>query len=146
MNEHKSVLVKLEEDYIPEIDENLADIVKFLWDLGLGTCLSCEDNNGKVWLHFWEHSYKHLMQNAYIEFKILGCKEDSLYQFLIDNCDTSASYEEFDSQDEDADPVENPDITIGLRFPKELLLEFKRLLFRDLHWMDNFNLDNTPNL
>ena len=131
MNEHKTKSIKLDGKYTAKIDKKIADIIEFLWKIELETCLSCEDNNGKVWIHFYEDSYKHFMQSAYIEFKNLG-GEDTLYDFILDNCEISACYEEFDCFDEDAEPLDNPELTIGLRFPKELLTDFKRLLFKDL--------------
>ena len=55
MSQHKQVTVTGEIDGRPEtaeVDEELADFIKLLWQLNISTMMSCQDNRGKVWIDF----------------------------------------------------------------------------------------------
>ena len=47
-----------------KVDEELATLLPQLWQLGCKTCMSCQDNNGKLWIQFDLRSYQLLMLKA----------------------------------------------------------------------------------
>ncbi len=40
------------------VDENIAQLLRVLWNAGYITANSCEDNQGKIWIQFAEVSYR----------------------------------------------------------------------------------------
>jgi hypothetical protein len=49
--DHETVLVTVGNESA-NIDKNIAPLIEGLWKLNIDTLLSCENNNGKVWIDF----------------------------------------------------------------------------------------------
>lgn len=109
--EHKQVSVKDNRGYTVEVDEGMVDILKLFWDRDFDTVMSCEDNNGTIWINFWLSAFKEFARAA------IYCQDDSLYNFLIYKCDTTILFD--DENDE-----ERVEFSVSVRFDKELRDEF----------------------
>lgn len=107
---HKQVAVVNHYGRTVKVDEGMVDILKLFWDRNINTCLSCEDNNGTIWINFWLHDFKKFARQA------TTAQDKSLFHFLYE-CDREILFD----NDDDYDEV---DYSVSLRFDKELKDEF----------------------
>jgi hypothetical protein len=133
MTEHKQIEI-LVDDYPILVDEGLEDVVGnfFHWDIE--TCNSCIDMDGSIWIEFcnyddWERFLQLALRNN-ILIKAEEGERETLWDFL-QKANVKLVFDE--------EVIENPNkedevigtgvlvICVGLKFPKNLLKDFKEL-------------------
>ncbi len=140
MGEHKQIEVKIDEDFQILVDEGLEDIIKNFFRWEIETCNSCIDYKGSVWIEFCNFDdYKQFLQLALrnnIVINGTSQKRETLWNFLQEKSKVKLVFDEELMEDPN-----NEDnfmrtgvliICVGLTFPKELLDDFKKLLFEVL--------------
>ena len=140
MTEHKQIEIILTDDNIISVDEGLEEIIANFFHWNIPTCNSCIDDNGNTMISFYEfNDWKTFLQlaltNNYANLDNQD-KHHNLLSFLQNKCDINLSFQE----DFVYDPNnENTVVGLGimgfdinLRFPNELLNEFKELFFETL--------------
>lgn len=139
MTEHKQTEI-IVDGYPMLVDEGLEDVIGnfFHWDIE--TCNSCIDMNGSIWIEFcnyddWERFLQLALRNNII-INGEGHKRETLWDFLQEKAKVSLVFGE--------EVIENPNseedvlgtgvlvICVGLKFPKNLLKNFKELVFEVL--------------
>lgn len=110
-----------------EVDAGMVTILQHLWAKGVNTRMSCEDNNGAVWIQMEVDDYIVLMQKARASADLLWFLQACLNEIR------TTHPEEFHGMELEADeePFEPPTITIyevAIRFPKRHKELFERLL------------------
>lgn len=137
MFEHKQVEVEID-GYSFTVDEGLEDIIKIFFHWSIETCNSCIDNNDKIWIEFREfYDWKIFMQLVLHDMHNNIARdndyEETLWYFIEENANvTLVTGEEIIFDPNNRDTVMGigvVDISVSLRFPKELLNEFKELFF-----------------
>jgi hypothetical protein len=134
---HKQVDVKIEEDFFICVDEGMEDIIKNFFHWEIETCNSCIDYKGKVWIEFCEYGdweqFLQLTLRHNIESKGADPEKETLWDFLQEKSMVNLVFDE--ELMEDPNNEENTIgtgiliILVGLKFPKELLTEFRELFF-----------------
>lgn len=49
---HKQVEIEVDEDLVITADEEIAPLIKNLWDCGMITTRSCQNHHGDIWIEF----------------------------------------------------------------------------------------------
>lgn len=139
MDEHKQIDVKIDEDFIISVDEGLEDIIKNFFHWEIETCNSCIDYKGSVWIEFCDFDdWKKFLQLALRNNIIVNGEEykrETLWEFLQKAQVKLVFDEELIEDPNNEDEVIGTGdllICVGLRFPKELLDQFKELFFEVL--------------
>lgn len=142
MPNHKQVEVKINDDYSIWVDEGLEDIIKNFFHWNIETTNSCIDNNGSIWISFphnnpYSYEWKTFLQvalNNSNEKIAKGDETQTLWDFLIEKCEIKLAFCEeiiFDPNKEDeASGTGALQVDVNLRFPKELLKDFKELFYQ----------------
>ena len=140
MTEHKQVEVEVDEDFQILVDEGLEDVIKDFFHWEIETCNSCIDYKGSVWIEFcdfhdWEQFLELALRNN-IAVNGTGYNRETLWTFLQEKSKAKVVFDE--------EVIDDPNkedaflgtgvlvICVGLNFPRELLNEFKELLFEVL--------------
>jgi hypothetical protein len=133
MTEHKQTEI-LVDGYPLLVDEGLEDVVAnfFHWDIE--TCNSCIDMEGSIWIEFCDYDdFKLLLQLALRNHILTDGEQETLWDFLQQKAKITLVFDEEVIED----PNSEDDVTgtgaliicVGLKFPKELLIEFKELFY-----------------
>ncbi len=133
---HKQVELQLDDDFFILVDEGIEDIVKNFFHWEIETCNSCIDYKGSVWIEFCEYEdWEKFLQLA-LRNKIATGKnpeKETLWDFLQEKSRVNLVFDE--------ELIEDPNkeegvigtgvliICVGLKFPKELIGEFRELFF-----------------
>ena len=137
---HKQVELKVDDDFYIQVDEGMEDIVKNFFHWEIETCNSCIDYKGSVWIEFCEYKdWEQFLQLA-LRNKIMASgktpEKETLWDFLQEKSRVNLVFDE--------ELIEDPNneeetigtgiliICVGLKFPKELMVEFRELLFEVL--------------
>lgn len=137
MTGHRQVEIEIDDDFSIFVDEGLEDIIKNFFHWEIDTCNSCIDYKGSVWIEFCNfNDWKQFLQLALrnnIAVEGSDSERETLWDFLQEKAQVKLVYDE--ELIEDPNNEENVIgtgvlvICVGLRFPKELLDEFRGLLF-----------------
>lgn len=95
------------------VDEQMVNILELLWDHGLTTYNSCQDNFGTIWIEFDLDSYNAL------------CIELQDSKQLADYMASTANVECREDEDDQQKSFLERLVLVSLRFPKE-----------DLQWLE----------
>lgn len=134
---HKQVELKVDDDFYILVDEGMEDIIKNFFHWEIETCNSCIDYKGSVWIEFCEYGdWEQFLQLA-LRNKIMmsgkNSEKETLWDFLQEKSRVNLVFDE--------ELIENPNneegtigtgvliICVGLKFPKELMGEFRELFF-----------------
>lgn len=134
---HKQVDVKIDEEFFICVDEGLEDIIKNFFHWEIDTCNSCIDYKGQIWIEFCEYGdfeqFLQLAMRQNIESKGAHPEKETLWDFLQEKSNINLVFDE--------ELIEDPNnedesirtgvliVCVGLKFPKELLSEFRELFF-----------------
>lgn len=136
MTKHKQIEVEIEDEDHFLVDERLEDVIKNFYHWGIETSNSCIDNKGAIWIEFRNLCYWETFLQLALRDNITKenyCEIDTLWNFLQNEATATLSFGEefiFDPNDENAIVRTGVlDISVGLRFKKELLDTFKELFF-----------------
>lgn len=138
MPKHNQIEITIYEDYIIEVDEGLEEIIEnfFHWDIP--TISSCVDNNGSIWIAFPNyHDWEKFLQLALKRSNESISEENhDLWSFIQEYGQISLPFQEAVVNDPNHEGnvigLGVVDISVSLRFPKELLNDFKELFFEAL--------------
>lgn len=134
---HKQIDLELGDDSYISVDEGLEDIIKNFFHWELETCNSCIDYKGSVWIEFcryddWEKFLQLALRNK-ISNEDNKIEKRTLWDFLQEKSNVNLVFDEeliYDPNNEDNFIKTGVlIICVGLKFPKELLDEFKELFF-----------------
>lgn len=134
---HKQVELKVDDDFYILVDEGMEDIIKNFFHWEIETCNSCVDYKGSVWIEFcdygdWEQFLQLTLRNN-IMTKGKHPEKETLWDFLQEKSRVNLVFDE--------ELIDNPNnkegtvgtgvliICVGLKFPKELMDEFRELFF-----------------
>lgn len=134
---HKQIDIKIDDDFYISVDEGLEDIIKNFFHWEFETCNSCIDYKGSVWIEFceygdWEKFLQLVLRNKIAE-KGKDPEKETLWDFLQEKSNVNLVFDE--------ELIEDPNneegtvrtgvliICVGLKFPKELMDEFRELFF-----------------
>ena len=140
MNEHKQVEVEIDEDFCILVDEGLEDVIKNFFHWEIETCNCCIDYKESTWIEFcdfedWKKFLELALRNN-IEVKGAEPERETLWDFLQVKANVKLVFgEELIDDPNKEDGVVGTGvlvICVGLMFPKELLDDFKKLLFEVL--------------
>ena len=140
MNEHKQVEVEIDEDFHIFVDEGLEDVIKNFFHWEIETCNCCIDYKESTWIEFcdfedWKQFLELALRNN-IAVKGSGDERETLWDFLQVKANVKLVFgEELIDDPNKEDGVLGTGvlvICVGLMFPKELLDDFKKLLFEVL--------------
>ncbi len=140
MTEHEQIEVKIDDEFYIYVDEGLDDVIKNFFHWEIETCNSCIDMNGSIWIEFcdfnhWKKFLELTLRNN-IAINDTNHKRETLWDFLQNKSKVKLVFDE--------EVIENPNIEdaiigtgvliicVGLTFPKELLNDFKKLVFEVL--------------
>ena len=123
---HEQVTVQTP-DGPAEVDRGIASLLQRLWDRGINTDMSCQDNMGSVWISFRLSDFMRLHRLA---------RESDDLAYFVDSCYMRFScftpehfaWEFADSDGEGEPPLFPPQYYVDLRFPRQLHGTFERLL------------------
>lgn len=124
---HKQKEISLGE-YTFSVDEKIVDLILLLNECGYHTELSCEDNNGKIWIMFPSSFATQLMTEL--------CKfshetgDNDLFEYLSCTATWTVVYEEdsINISDDEVEGIGELSVYHSLRFPKEDLNMIEKLL------------------
>ena len=103
--EHKQI----ETTYGTIVDEELVTVLEYLWDIGLETSNSCQNNHGNIWIEFETDSFMNFMETIrYIE-------NIPLYKFLLKSFVLKKPMAELTDDDD----------SVAVRFPRKHLEWFE---------------------
>ena len=140
MNEHKQVEVEIDEDFCILVDEGLEDVIKDFFHWEIETCNCCIDYKESTWIEFcdfedWKKFLELALRNN-IAVKGSEPERETLWDFLQEKGNVKLVFgEELIDDPNKEDGVVGTGvlvICVGLMFPKELLSDFKELLFEVL--------------
>ncbi|MDO5835785.1 MAG: hypothetical protein Q4P17_04690 [Methanobacterium sp.] len=134
---HKQVELEVDDDFYILVDEGMEDIIKNFFHWEIETCNSCVDYKGSVWIEFcdygdWEQFLQLTLRNN-IMTKGKHPEKETLWDFLQEKSRVNLVFDE--------ELIDNPNnkegtvgtgvliICVGLKFPKELMDEFRELFF-----------------
>ena len=122
MTEHKQVsLFNPVYDAMVDVDEGMVEILEILWhQLEIPTLLSCEDNNGKIWIHFDFEDFQDFTSLIFIY-------NPKFHHHFIIECDLDLVIGDDGFVDEDLDEYITGDMleySVGFRFDKDKKDEF----------------------
>jgi len=134
---HEQVELKVDDDFYILVDEGIEDIIKNFFHWEIETCNSCIDYKGSVWIEFCEYNdWEQFLQLA-LRNKIMASgktpEKETLWDFLQEKSRVNLVFDE--------ELIEDPNneeetigtgiliICVGLKFPKELMGEFRELFF-----------------
>ena len=89
-----------------QVDAGMVTILKALWAKNIRTCMSCEHNNGNVWIHFELEPFKRLVQKSR--------RSSDLRGFI---CYCCKEFHWHDDDDEWCHEGANDSYEVALRFP-----------------------------
>ena len=103
--EHKQI----ETTYGTIVDEELVTVLEYLWDIGLETSNSCQNNHGNIWIEFETDGFMNFMETIrYIE-------NIPLYKFLLKSFVLKKPMAELTDDDD----------SVAVRFPRKHLVWFE---------------------
>ena len=124
--QHRQAPIIVDGEVAFSVDKKLQSLIQFLWDNGLRTVNSCEDNvEGTCWIQYHLDDWQFVSEIAFRR------EPQDLYRFIEEDC-----FAEVRSRDdgyllEEADEyIEGTALiwTASVRFPKELLPTFEKLV------------------
>ncbi len=134
--EHDQVSIWLKGYGFVRVDKGIEDIIQNLCHWGFRTNNSCRDNFGKVWIAFSSFEENETLHQMALTDHLKHYDEkdfDTLYDFLQNKCEVDLLFCDecvFDPNNKDTvistGRIEH---SISVRFKKELLPHFRRLLF-----------------
>ena len=124
--EHTQVLVDSPDGPV-EVDAGMVSILQRLWAKGVDTLLSCEGNNGSVWICMSLHDYDTLIDKARASADLLFFLQACLREIR------THLPEEYDGvvlepNDEDLIPPSQLEHQVSIRFPAHHKQLFEQLL------------------
>ncbi len=134
---HKQVELKVDDDFYILVDEGIEDIVKNFFHWEIETCNSCIDYKGSVWIEFcayedWEQFLQLALRNKISKSGKTPGKE-TLWDFLQEKSRVNLVFDEelIDDPNSEEGTIGTGVliICVGLKFPKELMGEFRELFF-----------------
>jgi hypothetical protein len=134
---HKQVEIKVDDDCYMLVDEGIEDIIKNFFHWEIETCNSCIDYKGSAWIEFceyedWERFLQLTMRNK-IASKAKDPAKETLWDFLQEKSRVNLVFDEelIEDPNKDDGTIETGIliICVGLKFPKELIGEFRELFF-----------------
>jgi hypothetical protein len=110
-----------------EVDRGMVSLLQCLWDHGVATHMSCEDNMGSTWICFDLREFQRLHHLARALDDLAYFVDSCHYTF---SCQTPehAEWEYPDSDGEDYSARLPPLYHVNMRFPKRLHDTFEQLL------------------
>ena len=130
-----------------KVDKGMVETLQMIWGEGYRTYLSCENNEGKVWICFDHDDFKRLVKHAqstdHRDFAIagvLGETNGSLYEFL-EQSDIRLSWQDDGHPDESNTYwIAGDDVyfDVSLRFDVKLHATFRKLFKRSHEGDDKF--------
>lgn len=114
--EHKQI----ETSYGTIVDEELVTVLECLWDIGLETSNSCQNNHGNIWIEFETETFMNMMDTIRLIENI------PLYQFLLKSFVLKTNMGELDDDDDFDDSV-------AVRFPRKHLAWFEDEIIKLRH-------------
>lgn len=124
--EHTQVPIFEDGEEIFKVDEHLQSLIQFLWDLGLGTFNSCQDNvRDCAWIEYELGAWMLIVDTAF------RSESDDLYRFIEEECEVlllSCDDGELDENDEFWIEGENLIWSASVRFQKEHISDFEAML------------------
>ena len=123
---HKQVPIKHEGEVVFSVDEKLQCLMQFLWDIGIETFNSCEDNvRGTTWIQYALDDWMVINEIAF------RSEARELREFIEEECEVLLLSREDGYLDENDEYYIESDAliwTASVRFPKEYLLEFEQYM------------------
>lgn len=140
--EHKQAPIIVDGEVAFSVDEKLQSLIQFLWDKGIFTFNSCQDNvRDTCWI---EYDLADWLEMSEISFR---SESQSLYQFIEDECEVlllSTDDGDMDENDEYWLPGENLIWSASVRFHKKLIPVFEEIIRATL--TDSRLLSNTESV
>jgi hypothetical protein len=135
MTEHKQIEI-LVDDYPMLVDEGLEEVVSNFFHWGIETCNSCIDMEGSIWIEFCDYEdFKLFLKLALRNHIVINGEQETLWDF-IQKAKISLVFDEEVIEDPNSEDIRGTGaliICVGMKFPKELLEEFKELFFAVLN-------------
>ena len=108
-----------------EVDRGMAPLLQCLWEHGVDTHMSCEDNMGSVWICFDLYQFMHLHK------AVVRSVDDLAY--LVDKCHytftcKTSEHVTWECLGPDDNRACLPEYRVNMRFPRRLYDTFERLL------------------
>jgi len=134
---HKQVELKVDDDFYILVDEGIEDIIKNFFHWEIETCNSCIDYKGSVWIEFCEYKDWEQFLQLSLRNKIMKTgkapEKETLWDFLQEKSRVNLVFDEglIDDPNNEEGTVGTGVliICVGLKFPKELMDEFRELFF-----------------
>ena len=134
---HKQVELKVDDDFYILVDEGIEDIIKNFFHWEIETCNSCIDYKGSVWIEFCEYKDWEQFLQLSLRNKIMATgkapEKETLWDFLQEKSRVNLVFDEelIDDPNSEGGTVGTGVliICVGLKFPKELMDEFRELFF-----------------
>ena len=126
------------EDEIITVDEELVDILEILWDRGIETINSCQDNFDDIWIQINLDHFKKLLEDIKRDEKEEKEKEEEeeldLYEFFQTKCKKELVIHDdaYDRELDECVALEEIEFYASIRFNKKYRLQFLEML-RDFH-------------
>lgn len=128
VSKHPQVEVEFDYGEVIRVDEGIIDLLSLFWKEKYDTILSCQDNNGKVWIEMTMLSFNDIVVKSHEYNFSRNPKKETLYDYLCSwSCDRRYTW------DYDADKSKDIYFNISLRFPKKDKEKFIKL------WKETFD-------
>jgi len=132
--EHKQAPITYDGEVVFEVDEKLQGLIQFLWDKGLTTFNSCEDNTkGNAWIEFELEDWAAINEIAFLS------ESREFVEFVEEACEVKLlSFDDGHPDENDEYWIEGENLiwSASVRFPKELLENFEQLIRFNLEHVD----------
>jgi hypothetical protein len=112
-----------------QVDRGMVSLLQRLWDRGIDTHMSCEDNMGSTWIDFDLYQFQRLHRLSRSLTDLAYFVDSCHYTFYCQTPEHAAA--EFCDEGEDEDDFAArlpPMYHVNLRFPRRLHSTFERLL------------------
>jgi hypothetical protein len=112
-----------------EVDRGMVSLLQRLWEHGIDTHMSCEDNMGSTWICFDLHQFQRLHRLARSVDDLAYFVDNCHYTFTCQTPEHAAAEYCDEGEDEDDFAAGLPPLyQVNLRFPRRLHSTFEQLL------------------